>query len=151
MKSQRRAVIMNILRRTRVHSQEQLRELLQAEGIDVTQATLSRDMRELRLSKVADPAGGSYYQPSPNGDTITPPFEQLLPALLLSLEGVGPLLVVKTPAGSANALASALDRQQWPDVVGCIAGDDTLLLIARSERARRGLAAKLRELAGVTP
>jgi len=151
MKSQRRAAIMSILRRTRVHSQEQLRELLQTEGINVTQATLSRDMRELRLSKVADPAGGSYYAPSPNGDTITPPLEQLLPALLLSLEGVGPLLVVKTPAGSANALASALDRQHWPDVVGCVAGDDTLLLIARSERARRGLAAKLRELAGVTP
>jgi transcriptional regulator of arginine metabolism len=59
--------------------------------------------------------------------------------------------VVKTPAGSANALASALDRQQWPDVVGCVAGDDTLLLIARSEKARRGLAAKLRELAGGSP
>src|SRR5262245_60447111 len=59
MKSQRRAAIMSILKRTRVHSQEQLRDLLHAEGIDVTQATLSRDMRELRLAKLADPAGGS--------------------------------------------------------------------------------------------
>jgi len=151
MKSQRRAAIMNILKRTRVHSQEQLRELLQTEGIDVTQATLSRDMRELQLAKFADPAGGSYYAPPPNGNSIAPPLEQLLPALMLSLEGVGPLLIVKTSAGSANTLGSAFDRQQWPEVIGCIAGDDTLLLIARSERARRGLAAKLRELAGVAP
>ena len=149
MKSQRRAAIMNILKRIRVHSQEQLRDLLRTEGIDVTQATLSRDMRELQLAKLADPTGGSYYAPAPNGDILSPPLEQVLPNLLLSLEGVGPLLIVKTPAGSANALGSALDRQQWPDVIGCIAGDDTVLLIARSERARRGLAAKLRELAGI--
>ncbi len=151
MKSQRRAVIMSILKRTRVHSQEQLRELLRGEGIDVTQATLSRDMRELRLAKLADPAGGSYYAPSPSGEVLTPALEQLLPALLLSMEGVGPLLVVKTPAGSAEALGSALDGQQWPEVIGCIAGDDTLLMIVRSERARRALAAKLRELAGGAP
>lgn len=142
---------MNILKRTRVHSQEHLRELLLTEGIDVTQATLSRDMRELRLAKLSDPSGGSYYAPAPNGDNLTPPLDQLLPTLLLSLEGVGPLLIVKTPAGSANALASALDRQQWPDVIGCIAGDDTILLITRSERARRGVAAKLRDMAGLAP
>ena len=148
MKSQRRAAIMGIVRRTRVHSQEQLRELLHAEGIDVTQATLSRDIRELRLAKIANPSGGSYYAPSPEGDLLPPPLEQLLPALLLAIEGVGPLLVVKTPAGSAEALGSALDRQQFPEVIGCIAGDDTMLIITRSERARRGLASKLRELSG---
>jgi transcriptional regulator of arginine metabolism len=149
MKSRRRAAIVGILRRTRVHSQEQLRELLRAGGIDVTQATLSRDIRELRIAKVVDPAGGSYYAPSTEGDLLHPPLEQLLPALLLGLEGVGPLLVIKTPAGSAEALGSALDRQQWPEVMGCIAGDDTLLMITRSERARRALAARLRDLTGV--
>lgn len=141
---------MGIVRRTRVHSQEQLRELLHDQGIDVTQATLSRDIRELRLAKVADPAGGSYYAPSPEGNLLHPSLEQLMPALLLAVEGVGPLLVVKTPAGSAQALGSALDRQQWPEVIGCIAGDDTMLIITRSERARRALAAKLRALIGAT-
>ena len=58
--------------------------------------------------------------------------------------------MVKTPAGSANALGSALDRQQWPEIIGCIAGDDTMLIITRSERARRGLAAKLRALSGAS-
>jgi len=150
MKSQRRAAIMSVLRRTRVHSQQQLRELLRAEGIDVTQATLSRDIRELRLAKVADPAGGSYYAASPDGGPLHPPLNQLLPTLLLSIEGVGPLLVVKTPAGSAEALGSALDSQEWPEVIGCIAGDDTMLIVTRSERARRGVAVKLRRLSGVT-
>lgn len=148
MKSQRRNAIMGIVRRTRVHSQEQLRELLHVEGIDVTQATLSRDIRELRLAKVANPAGGSYYAPSRDGELVHPPLEQLLPQLLLEIEGVGPLLIVKTPAGSAEALGSALDRRQYPEVIGCIAGDDTMLIITRSERARRGLASKLRDLIG---
>jgi transcriptional regulator of arginine metabolism len=150
MKNQRRSTIMDIVRRTRVRSQEQLRELLHHEGIDVTQATLSRDIRELRLAKVADPAGGSHYAPSSNGDHLPAPFGQLIPALLLSLEGVGPLLVVKTPAGSAEALGSALDQQRWPEVIGCIAGDDTMLIITRSERARRSLAARLRAFGGAT-
>ena len=139
---------MGIVRRTRVHSQEQLRELLHTEGINVTQATLSRDIRELRLSKVANPSGGSYYAPATGGDLLPPQLDQLVPALLLAIEGVGPLLVVKTPAGSAEALGSALDRQQFPEVIGCIAGDDTMLIITRSERARRTLASKLRGLSG---
>jgi transcriptional regulator of arginine metabolism len=150
MKNQRRSTIMDLVRRTRVRSQEQLRKLLHQEGIDVTPATLSRDIRELRLAKVADPAGGSYYAPSSNGDHLPAPFEQLIPALLLSLEGVGPLLVVKTPAGSAEALGSALDQKRWPEVIGCIAGDDTMLIITRSERARRALAARLRTFGGAT-
>ena len=101
-----------------------------------------------RLAKVADPSGGSYYAASVNGEHLHPPLGQLLPALLLSIEGVGPLLVVKTPAGSAEALGSALDQQRWPEVIGCIAGDDTMLIITRSERARRALAIKLRGLGG---
>jgi len=151
MKAQRRAEILNVLRRTRVRSQEQLRQLLGAQGIDVTQATLSRDIRELRLSKIADPMGGSYYVLPSAGESMHPPLEQLVPTLMLSIDGVGPFVVVKTPAGSAEALGSALDRQQWPEVMGCIAGDDTMLIITRSEKVRRGLATKLRGLAGMAP
>ncbi len=82
---------------------------------------------------------------------LQPPLEQLLPTLLISLEGVGNLLVLRTPAGSANAIASAIDRQGWKDVVGTVAGDDTILIIARSERARRGVTTRIRKLAGLTP
>jgi transcriptional regulator of arginine metabolism len=147
MKAQRQAVILKLIRQHEVESQEHLRDLLRREGIDVTQATLSRDIRELRLTKVTDPAGGSRYAPRPEGSAVRPPLHQLLPSLLLSLQGVGPLLVVKTPAGAANTLAEALDAQGWSEVVGTIAGDNTILIIAPSPRVQHTLAARLRELA----
>jgi transcriptional regulator of arginine metabolism len=149
MKAQRQAVILKLIRQHRVHSQEQLRELLVAAGMDVTQATLSRDMRELRLAKVADPDGGSRYEVPSQTDVPRPPLNQLLPALLLSLDGVGNLLVAKTPAGAASALTEALDTQDFAEIVGTIAGDNTILVVARSERARVALARRLRELAGL--
>ncbi len=146
MKAQRQAAILKLIYHQRVQSQEQLRELLSAAGMDVTQATLSRDIRELRLAKVPHPDGGSTYAvPSAQTETLRPPLHQLLPTLLLSLDGVGNLLVAKTPAGSANALTEALDAQGWPEVVGTIAGDNTILIIARSEKARRALAERLRQ------
>ncbi len=149
MKAQRQAVILKLIRQHRVHSQEQLRELLRAAGMDVTQATLSRDMRELRLAKVADPNGGSRYEVSSQVEIPRPPLNQLLPALLLSLDGVGNLLVAKTPAGAASALTEALDAQAFSEIVGTIAGDNTILVVARSVRARAALAHRLRELAGL--
>lgn len=150
MKAQRQAAIIDLVRRRKVASQEELRAFLEDEGIEVTQATLSRDLRELGLVKVADPDGdGSYYAPPPQAaDAVHPPLARLAETLLLSADGVGPLLVVRTPAGTANALGSAIDHSAWPEVVGTIAGDDTILIIARSDRARRAVARRLDELAG---
>lgn len=150
MKAKRHEAILRIVRRDAVHSQEQLRELLRRDGIEVTQATLSRDIRELGLAKGGDPAAGAtYYRVPPEVDTIQPRLEDLLPNLLIDLDGVGNLLVVRTPAGSANALGSAVDRMRWREVVGTIAGDDTLLLITRSDKARRVVANRLSRLAGL--
>ncbi len=151
MKTKRHAAILELVRAQRVQNQEQLRSLLRAEGVEVTQATLSRDLHELRLVKLTDPDGTVHYAPPPEASVLQPPLEQLLPTLLISLEGVGNLLVLRTPAGSANAIASAIDRQGWKDVVGTVAGDDTILIIARSERARRGVTTRIRKLAGLTP
>ena len=147
MKAQRHAAILSLVRSRRIASQEQLRELLLAERVEVTQATLSRDIRELGLAKIADPAGGAHYAAPPAADTPPPPLGPLVAALLLSIEGVGHLLVIRTPAGSANALGIALDRHGWPEVAGTIAGDDTILIIARSAAARRRVAARLTALA----
>src|SRR2546422_10187397 len=108
MKTQRHAAILKIVRSETVASQEQLRELLKAEGFDVTQATLSRDVRELGLAKVAAPDGGSHYAPPEAGAGIRPHLGQLLPAVLGSVDGVGPLLVGETPAGGAQALGLGL-------------------------------------------
>jgi len=146
MKTQRQAAIARLVRRHRIASQEQLRELLAAEGVDVTQATLSRDIRELGLAKVADPDGGSVYSVPPGAKVVHPPLAQLVQTLLLTVEGVGPLLVVRTPAGGANTLGSAMDYEGWNEVMGTIAGDDTILLICRSDAARKAVAGRLKAL-----
>ncbi len=150
MKTQRHAAILKIVRRDRVGSQEQLRELLVAEGFDVTQATLSRDIRELGLAKVSAPDGGSHYSPPAEGAAgVRPHLEQLLPTMLVSADGVGPLLVLKTATGAAQALGLALDGAGWAEIIGTIAGDDAILVIARGERARRAVQTRLKELAGI--
>lgn len=150
MKTQRHAAILRIVRAQTVTSQERLRELLKAEGFDVTQATLSRDIRELGLAKVAAPDGGSHYAPPPEGGVaLRPHLEQLLPRMLVAVDGVGPLLVVKTPPGGAQALGLAIDGAGWTEVIGTIAGDDAVLVITRSERARRAVMTRLREAAGL--
>jgi len=150
MKTQRHAAILKIIRRDTVGSQERLRELLRAEGFEVTQATLSRDIRELGLAKVAAPDGGSHYSPSSEGASgVRPHLEQLLPTMLVSADGVGPLLVLKTTTGGAQALGLAVDGAGWSEIIGTIAGDDAILVIARSERARRAVQTRLRELAGI--
>jgi transcriptional regulator of arginine metabolism len=149
MKTQRHAALLNVVRRERVGSQEQLRELLRAEGFDVTQATLSRDIRELGLAKVSAPDGGSHYAPPESGGQVRPHLEQLLPTMLVSADGVGPLLVLKTATGGAQPLGLAVDGAGWSEIIGTIAGDDAILVITRSERARRAVQTRLRELAGL--
>src|SRR5213083_2643576 len=149
MKTQRHAAILKIVRSATVASQEQLRELLKGEGFAVTQATLSRDIRELGLAKIAAPDGGSHYAPPESGGQIRPHLEQLLPTMLVSADGVGPLLVLKTATGAAQPLALALDGAGWAEVIGTIAGDDAILVIARGERARRAIQTRLKELAGI--
>jgi transcriptional regulator of arginine metabolism len=150
MKTQRHAAILKIVRSQTVASQEQLRELLQAEGFDVTQATLSRDIRDLGLAKLAAPDGGSHYAPPlESSGAIRPQLHQVLPSLLVSVDGVGPLLVLKTPAGGAQALGLAVDAAGWTEIIGTIAGDDAVLVITRSERARRAVQTRLKEAAGL--
>jgi len=131
-KRERHAAILELLRAHRVPSQEGLRERLRTEGIEVTQATLSRDVRELRLVKVSGADGGAYYT-LPEEWENSPPLERLLPTLFVSAEGTGNLLVVRTMTGGAQAVGLAIDWEEWPEVLGTIAGDDTILLILREE------------------
>lgn len=142
MKLQRHAAILRIIREKRIESQDGLREALAAEGISVTQATLSRDIRELTLAKLVDPQGGSYYA-NPQEGTLRPDLDAVLPTLLVSIEGTGPLLVCKTATGGAPAVAAALDTAGWKEIIGTLAGDDTLLIIAKHQRGRQLIEARL--------
>ncbi|MBI1723288.1 MAG: arginine repressor [Gemmatimonadetes bacterium] len=148
MKAKRHAAVLRLVREHRIPSQERLRELLSRAGFDVTQATLSRDIRELGISKTPDEDGTPVYA-APQEEILPPPMlSTFLPSLLLRCDGVGPLLVLRTPTGSASALAAALDHEAWPEVLGTLAGDDTLLIIARSAADRKKLARRVAGLAG---
>lgn len=135
------------MRSRRIPSQEVLRELLVAEGFDVAQPTLSRDIRELGLVKMPDEEGGSVYTVPPDVTDPTPTLRRLLPALYLGADGVGNLLVVKTLTGGAQPVAVAIDWEEWPEVVGTIAGDDTILVITTALDGGPGTAHRLLTLA----
>jgi transcriptional regulator of arginine metabolism len=145
MKTQRHAAILRVVRDRRIESQDGLRQALADEGFVVTQATLSRDIRELGLAKLADPGGGAYYT-HPHRGAVRPELGQVLPALLVGVDGVGPFLVLKTASGSAGAVTEALDQVGWTEVIGTIAGDDTVLVITRSQRHRQQIAGRSQQL-----
>ena len=134
----RQARIVALLSSRSVHSQSELAALLGDEGIEVTQATLSRDLEELGAVKLrgADGGSGVYVVPE-DGSPVrgvsggTERVSRLLGDLLVSTDASGNLAVLRTPPGAAHYLASAIDRAALPDVVGTVAGDDTILVVAR--------------------
>lgn len=149
LKPQRHSAILDIVRDNRVPSQEALREILAERGIDVAQATLSRDIRELGLVKVYDEDGGSAYVVPAHVIDPTPTLGRLLPALYLGADGVGNLLLVKTLTGGAQPIAVAIDWEEWPEIVGTLAGDDTILIILRSPEHLETITRRLQQLAGL--
>jgi transcriptional regulator of arginine metabolism len=148
-KSQRHTAIRELVQQHRVGSQEQLRELLVQRDFDVTQATLSRDIRELRLVKIPDPEGGTHYTLPPESWDQRPPIARLLPTLYVGAEGTGNLIVVRTLAGGAQAVAEALDWEEWPEVMGTLGGDDSILIVLRDASHLGTVLARLETLAQV--
>jgi transcriptional regulator of arginine metabolism len=126
-KSYRQGQIANLIAGRAIHTQEELARALKDVGIPATQVTLSRDIRELGLVKTAD--GYRQIGREPGG----PGFASVVADFLLDVRIARNLVVLKTSPGNANSLAVALDRAQWPDVVGTIAGDDTILVISPDE------------------
>ena len=138
---------MEVLKQHRVTNQEALKDLLRADGTDVTQATLSRDMRELRVVKVTGADGVPHYS-SPDEWESTPTLASLLPTLFQSAEGVGHLLVVKTLKGGAQTVAAGIDWEEWPEVLGTLAGDDTILVVLRDPSFTSAVQERIEEMAG---
>jgi transcriptional regulator of arginine metabolism len=147
-KSDRHAAIRDLIQRHDVGSQEELRQLLLKRGWDVTQSTLSRDLRELRLARIPGPDGSvRYAEPDSAEDYRTPALEGLLPQLFVSIDGVSELILLRTLPGGAQAIAEAVDNREWPELLGTIAGDDTILIICRSAQAREKLTKRIRRMA----
>jgi transcriptional regulator of arginine metabolism len=147
VKIQRHAAILRVVRERRIESQDAVRDALATDGFTVTMATLSRDIRVLGLAMFAYPLGGVLYT-HPHRAAVRPDLAQVLPALLVSVDGVGPLLVLKTASGSAGAITEALDQVGWAEIIGTIAGDDTVLVITRSQKLREAVASKIKGLVG---
>ena len=131
-----------------VGSQEDLRRLLMARGVDVTQATLSRDIHDLRLARVSGEAGVRYIVPKSLGEEDDKPLlANLLPQLFSRIDGVGELIVLHTVRSGAQPIAEAIDMENFPEVLGTIAGDDTILIVTRSTESRLALTERIRSLA----
>ena len=157
-RSARQARIRELIEVQPVTSQTQLAALLAEDGIEVTQATLSRDLEELGAVKLrgSDGAPASYVLPPENAplrpaQAAPARLTRLLGDLLTSAEGSANLAVVRTPPGAAQFLASAMDKVGLPDVLGTIAGDDTLLVVSRRPDGGAALADRLRAMAQRTP
>jgi transcriptional regulator of arginine metabolism len=149
----RQARIVELIRDRAVHSQTELLGMLEAEGIGTTQATLSRDLDELGAIKLRGADGGTpVYVIPDDGSPVrgveggTARLGRLLGELLTGADASGNLAVLRTPPGGAHYLASALDRAALHDVVGTIAGDDTLLVVAREPLTGAELVALLQEI-----
>jgi transcriptional regulator of arginine metabolism len=137
-KAARQARIVELLESRPVASQTELGRLLAEAGVAVTQATVSRDLDELGAVKTRTPAGMAYVVPEENAPRpgtavdVDARLGRLLEELLVSAEPTGDTVVLRTPPGGAQLLASALDRAGLPDVAGTLAGDDTVLLVTRT-------------------
>jgi transcriptional regulator of arginine metabolism len=144
MKSRRQAAIMDLIGREDIRNQAQLRSRLKAKGFDVTQATLSRDIKDLGLVKRS--ADGAYHLPGSEPEVPASAGLALQRAVAEYANGVDcveQLVVVRTGAGQAQPLALAIDRAKLDQVVGTLAGDDTILVISRDARHARALARQL--------
>ena len=147
MKSARHNLILEIIESKDIETQEELAEELKNRGVRVTQATVSRDIKELRLLKVLSERGGYKYATVERAEKgMNDRFARILAESIVNMEAVNNLIVVNTLSASAGAAGEAIDSMKWSEVMGTIAGDNTLLIITRSTEAAEALVAKFNAL-----
>lgn len=151
MKDLRQNAIRELVARSAVSNQDELRRKLRRRGIEVTQATLSRDIHELRLSK----GPGGYSLPNGNGNGSVAALEDAGPAVAQMLDSFGVRVqqamnqvIIRTVMGGAQPVAAALDHEEWQEIVGTIAGDDTVLVICQDNRHAGEVESRLRKMLG---
>ena len=142
MKSFRHGQILKVIRAKRIHTQEELAQELLAVDVEATQVTLSRDIRELGLVKTVD----GYREMTAGAEKNAPDLGTLISEFLQDVKLAQNLLVIKTTPGGANSMAVALDQSGWPQIVGTVAGDDTILVITADNAAAAEVRRKIIEL-----
>lgn len=144
-KTARHKAILHLIDEGPVESQDTLQQQLERKGFDVGQATLSRDIHELKLVKGRE--GYRRAGEGTGGEGVLPSVMHLARQFVVEIRQAQNMLVVKTTVGSAQPVAAALDASHWPEVVGTIAGDDTVLVIASDKKKAQALAGRIGELA----
>ena len=147
MKSSRQDEILRIIRERDVETQEELATELRKTGYKVTQATVSRDIRELKLIKVSANGGGfKYAKPERQETAVSDRLTRILNDSLVNVDYSGNMIVVKTLSGSANVAAEALDNLGWEEILGTIAGDNTIFIVAKDETDTAEITDRIRKL-----
>ena len=149
MKKSRHQKIIELVGRMRIDTQEELADILIKEGYKVTQATVSRDIKELKLSKVAGNDGVQYYQIIEKEEQVySEKYIRVLREALMSMDTAGNLLVIRTMSGMANAVAAALDQFRLEKIVGTLAGDDTIMCAMKNAQDAEDIKKRIREIMG---
>lgn len=133
MKASRQITILEIINNRDIETQEELADELRSHGFQVTQATISRDIKELRLVKVLGKNGTYHYAAAGRNDSgLSERLARMFSETVISIVSAYNQIVIRTLSGSANIAAEAIDSLQWPEVLGTIAGDNTILMIVRT-------------------
>lgn len=147
MKRKRHEVVVDLINKYDIETQEELASYLKEEGFEVTQATVSRDIRELKLSKIATGNGKQKYIILQNDDShLGDKYIRVLRDGFVSMSMAQNILVIKTVQGMAMAVAAALDAMKFPEIVGCIAGDDTIMVAIKTNEDTENLMDKINEI-----
>lgn len=147
MKGKRHAKVVELINKHNIETQEELAERLNEEGFQVTQATVSRDIRDLKLTKVPTESGRQKYAVLKTPEnTINEKYMRVLKDGYVSMDMAQNILVIKTVSGMAMAVAAAIDAMNWNEVVGCIAGDDTIMCAIRSTEDTLEVMMKIRKI-----
>lgn len=148
MKYNRHAKILEIVEKSVIETQEEIAEKLKEMGMDVTQATISRDIKELRLIKVMTEDGRYKYAPFTKTEAVTSnKLITIFTESFVSSDYANNIVVIKTLPGMAQASAAAVDSLKWPEIVGTIAGDDTIMIVCRAEKIAEELVNKFIRMA----
>ncbi len=147
MKAKRHDMIHKLIASENIETQEELAAKLREQGLSVTQATVSRDIKELRLIKVLTPEGRYKYATVEKAESdLQERFIRMFSNCVLSITASGNIIVIKTIAGSASPAAEAVDSMKWPDIIGTIAGDNTIFIVVREGRPVNDIIKKFQKM-----
>lgn len=147
MKTNRQNMIREIIEERNIETQEELADALRERGILVTQATVSRDIKEMHLLKVLSQSGGYRYATIDKAEHgMGERFIRIFSESVMTMNSAKNLIVIKTLSGTASSAAEAVDNLKWPEIVGSIAGDNTILVILRSDEEVESVMTRFREM-----